>query len=261
MQTSSGAFERVVQGGKLNAMGGAVAASANDAWASFSNPGTLPTVTLSTLSLAYIPGQFGLSELARSGFCLAVPTSAGVFALGGSRFGCALYNEFTASLAYGVRLNSVLAAGLCVNAYRLSIARYGNAWSVGADIGALLTISRSLQWGIAACNINGPTIGKTDEDLPQMILTGLRYVPFDGTSVRVDLQKDILYPVELHLGIEVSFLGMVAVRGGTTSELSTFGFGVGVRYEVIQLDYALTTHFDLGTTHHVSISLFFGTWD
>ena len=260
MQTSSGAFERVVQGGKLTAMGGAVAASANDAWASFSNPGTLPTVSLSTLSLAYAPGQFGLSELARSAFCLTVPTGAGVFALEGSRFGFALYNEFSVSLAYGLRLTPVLSAGLGLNVYRLSIAHYGNAWSVGADIGVLLRISEQVQWGIAACNFNAPSIGKVKEDLPQLIIAGIRYAPFDGASVQIDIQKDLIYPVELHLGVEYSFLGMVAVRGGTTSEFSTFGFGAGIRYDIMQLDYALTTHLDLGTTHHVSISILLGTW-
>jgi len=259
MQTSSGAFERVVQGGKLTAMGGAVAASANDAWASFSNPGTLPTVTLSTLSLAYIPGQFGLSELARSGFCFALPIGPGVFALGVTRFGFALYNETTASLVYGFRVSPALSAGLSVNVYRLSIAHYGKAWPVGFDAGVLLAITENVQWGIAACNINAPSFGRAKEALPQLIVTGIRYAPLDGASVQMDVQKDIIYPAELHLGVEYSLFGTLALRGGTTSEVSTFSLGVGLKYDFIQLDYSFTSHLELGTTHHVSLSVNLGT--
>ena len=258
MQTSSGAFERVVQGGKLAAMGGAVAASANDTWASFSNPGTLPTVTLSTLSLAYIPGQFGMAELARSAISFTSPTGAGVFAIGASRFGFDLYNEFTVSIGFGHRFNPLISAGLTLNYNRLSIAHYGNDWCVGLDLGVLLTISEKVQWGFAAYNINAPCIGDENEKLPEMLVTGIRFVPISGALLQVDVQKDIIYPIEICFGAEYTLFDTIAIRGGGDFGLTTFSSGLGLQVDSFTLDYAISMHPDLGSTHQLSISFSFG---
>lgn len=252
------AFEHVARGAGWIAMGGASVAELANPWTAWSNPGGLPALNERLLSLHYSPQPFGLKELAQAAFSYVEPTSVGVFAASGSRFGFELYREIDVQLSFGTKVNDLFSAGASVHYYHLGIERYGAAQTVGVDIGILVQLTDEIRWGFAAFNVNAPTIGDAKEKLPQTFVTGVAYSPIPEGTLVADLEKDIRYPAELHVGFQYTLLDLLALRAGTTGDPSILSAGLGIRYSVVQLDYAFTNHAELGATHQVSLSLHLG---
>lgn len=252
------AFEHLARGAGGIAMGGASVAELASPWAAWSNPGALPTLTDRLLSLHYSPQPFGLKELAHGSFSYVEPTSVGIFAASGSRFGFELYREVDVQLSFGTDINDLFSAGVSVHYYHLSIERYGTAQTVGVDIGVLAHLADEIRWGFAAFNVNAPTIGIAKEKLPQTFVTGVSYSPIPEGTLVADIEKDIRYPAELHVGLQYKLLDLLALRAGTTGDPSVLSAGFGIHYSIVQLDYAFTSHAELGATHQVSLSLNLG---
>jgi hypothetical protein len=252
------AFERSSHGSKAVGMGGASVAEPQNQWAAFSNPGSLASVNQRSLSIFYSPAPFELKELARGSFSFVEPVSFGVFSLSGSRFGFELYREVMAGVSFSRRLADQLQIGLSLDYYSLSIQNYGSASSLGLDVGLLLNLSDDVRWGVSALNINAPTIGVAKERLPQVFSTGICYNPIPEATINAELQKDIRYPTELHVGVEYTMFEVLSVRGGISGEPSTLNAGLGIRYSIFQFDYAFSEHPDLGMSHQMSLSLFLG---
>ncbi|MEK7249604.1 MAG: hypothetical protein AAB209_04195, partial [Bacteroidota bacterium] len=137
----------------------------------------------------------------------------------------------------------------------LSIQNYGSASTIGIDVGVLVDISDEVRWGFAAFNLNAPTIGAAKEKLPQVFSTGVTYNPIQEAIIAASIVKDIRYPTELHIGVEYSLMEMIALRAGTTSDPNTLNAGVGIHYSFVQVDYAFSSHSELGMTHQFSLSL------
>ena len=148
--------------------------------------------------------------------------------------------------------------GVTVNYYSLSIQNYGSASAIGLDVGLLIDIADNVTWGFAAMNVNAPRIGSAKEKLPQVLSTGLVYCPIKGGTISASVIKDVHFPVELHIGVEYGVLDVIALRAGTTSDPSTLNAGIGIEYSLAKLDYAFTSHTELGITHQFSLSLNFG---
>ena len=253
------AFERTSLGGRSAGMGGTSVADPRNVWAAFSNPGSLASVEQRFFSVSYSPQPFGLKELARASFSFVEPMSFGVFSLSGSRFGFELYREVTASISFSQRFADQFQIGVTANYYSLAIENYGSAATVGLDVGMLVNIAEDVRWGVAAVNLTAPTIGAAKERLPQVFLVGVDYNPISEATISAEIEKDVRYPTELHVGVEYTMFEVLSVRGGVSSEPSTLNTGVGIHYSVFQLDYALSEHPDLGISHHFSLSLSLGS--
>ena len=256
--SAQSAFEHMAHGSSTIAMGGTSSGVLNNPWAAFCNPGSLSTLESRTLSLYYSPQPFGLRELARGSFSYVEPLTIGTVAVSGSRYGFDLYREVDVQLSYGRGINDMFSIGGSIHYYHLTIEKYGSASAMGADLGLLARVTDEVQWGFAAFNVNGPSIGSSREKLPQVFVTGISYAPTSDAVLVADLEKDIRYAVELHVGVQYSPLEVLALRAGTISEPSVLSVGLGIHYSLIRLDYAFTNHSDLGATHHISLSLSFG---
>ncbi len=252
------AFEHLARGAGLIAMGGASVAMLENPWAAWSNPGGLPTVNERMLSMYYSPRPFGMKELAHGAFSYVEPTTIGTFAASGSRFGFDLYREIDLQLSFGTKVSDLFSAGTSVHYYHVSIERYGSAQTFGVDVGVLAHLTDEIRWGFTAFNVNAPKIGSAKEKLSQTFVTGVTYSPIPEGTLVADLEKDIRYPAELHVGLQYTLLDLVAVRAGTTGDPSMLSAGLGIHYSVVQLDYAFTNHAELGATHQVSLSLQLG---
>lgn len=252
------AFEHLQYGSRSAAMGDAMVAVGGNEWSAFINPALLPTVPERTLAVYYAPQPFELKELARGAATYLEPSPFGTFSLSASRFGFDLYRETRIGLSYGNDLAELVHAGVTLNYYSLSIRNYGSAATFGVDVGLLVGISESVHWGFTASNLNAPTIGAAREKLPQRFSTGIAYRPiYDGTLVAA-LVKDIRHPVELRLGVEYTFVDIVAVRAGTSSDPNTLNAGLGIAYAFARVDYAFSSHSELGPTHQFSLALTLG---
>ena len=258
VQPASAVFERTNQGSRAAAMGGALVALTGNEWSVFSNPAALRTIGGRTVSVFYAPQPFGLKELAHGAVSYIEPTSLGVFAASATRFGFELYRETRLSLSYSNEIGGVVKGGINLNHYSLSIQNYGSASTIGVDVGVLVDVSDEISWGFAAFNLNAPTIGSAKEKLPQVFSTGITFTPVREATLAASVVKDIHFPAELHIGVEYSLMEMIALRAGTTSDPNTLNAGLGIHYSFVKLDYALSSHNELGITHQFSLSLNLG---
>ena len=253
-----GAFEGVEGGSRSTAMGGASTAAIANSLAISTNPSLAASVVHCGVSMDYIPGVFEMEELSRGSFTFIVPMTAGTFAFTGSRFGFDLYREVSLTLTCARRISPELMVGVNVHWYSLVIQNYGSATTIGADIGLVATLSENLHWGFSARNVNAPAIGVEAERLPQVYSTGVAYQPSKECTIAADLVKDVQHPAGLSIGAEYEILGLLSLRGGSSSDPPMYSAGFGVRYSGVCLDYALSNHPDLGMTHQISISFLFG---
>lgn len=253
------AFESTAAGSRQTALGGSLVASRQNEWSVFSNPAGLRGIAERTISIAYAPRLFELRELSIGALSYIEPTQAGVFAISATRFGFELYSETRVALSYAEEIASGVRAGASVNYYALRIQSYGSASSVGFDVGLLIDISDDVAWGFSAGNVNAPTIGSAKEMLPQVFSTGFAYSPIREATLSASIVKDVRYTAELHVGVEYAIVEMLALRAGSTTEPNTLNAGVGIQYDFVQLDYAFSSHSELGITHQFSLSLQLGS--
>ena len=257
-QSVHGAFERMPLGARSTALGGSSLALGGKTLELHSNPSIAAHSHDWILSLNYVPSLFDLRELSRASFVCIAPSGVGTFALSGSRFGFDLYREVTLTSTFAFEALSGMAVGVNLDWYSLVIQNYGSATAVGTDVGLLMNVAESVCWGFSGQNLNAPTVGAERERLPQVFSTGLVYQPNEASTIVAELVKDIRYAVDIRIGIEYSFLGLLDLRGGASTDPSTYGGGIGLHYAGFLLDYALRVHPDLGSTHHVSFTIAFG---
>jgi hypothetical protein len=258
VQPMYGAFERISQGSRAVAMGGSLVAVSNNQFSAFSNPATLSFQSERTLAVSYAPQPFEIPELSQIAASFVEPSPFGVFSLSASRFGFSLYKETRVGVSYSNTVTDQFMVGATLNYYSLIIQNYGSAGSVGFDLGGAVELSEYVRWGFVAFNLHGATIGEAKEKLPQVFSTGVAYMPMSGATITASLMKDVRYEAELHIGIEYVLMDLVSVRAGSTSDPNTLNAGIGIQASFVQLDYAFSSHSELGISHQFSISLLLG---
>ena len=256
-QLSLAGFERRDQGARPIGMGGAFVGVADNAWAVIFNPAGISQLRGGEISAFYSPQPFGLTELSLASFVFVHPTPFGSFGVSGNRFGFELYREVSGTFSYANSYREVFSYGININYNSLTIKNYGSASVIGVDLGLLATITSGLRWGFFASNLNAPTIGQSKEKLPQVYASGISYVPLNGLLIAVDVVKDIRYAAFVRGGLEYKPVDVVSLRVGAGSNPTKFSSGLGIRYSYVQFDYALTTHQDLGLSHHFSVTVNF----
>jgi hypothetical protein len=205
------------------------------------------------------PSPFGLKELSRSGFAVACSPQCGTFAVTGITFGFDLYRETTLGLSFGREIAPALRAGAGLRFDLLSISGYGSAWTFAADVGIHWAVTEGVDVGLAARNVNAPSIGRSHEMLPRTFGVGAAYAPIHGMLVALDCVKDTRFPPEFHFGCEYSPLNALALRVGTGRNPASLGAGVGIAADPIVLNYAFEQHPALGVSHRIGFDLRLGS--
>ena len=252
-----GGFEQTEISPRARAMGGSYVGLANDVWAIFFNAGGLATMTQSEVSFLYAPEQFGLGELAYSAGAVLIPTNLGAIGFAARRYGFELYREISGTIAYGHKISNI-GIGVVLNYHTVAIEHYGSAGTFGIDIGAKVNFSTQVSWGISAKNINSPTIGVSQEPLPQIFSSGIAYHPGEDFSLTFDFQKEIGFDPSPKFGFEYWMIPQFAFRGGVAGEPTLYSGGIGVKFSAFQIDYAFSSHQNLGWTQEASLTIRWG---
>jgi hypothetical protein len=251
-------FENIDLGARAVALNGAFTSVSNSSLAIFYNPAGLGQMKYRDFSVFYSPAPFGLSELSVSAVTYAEPMKYGIFGAGIRTYGYDLYRETNILLSYGNVYKKKLFYGFNLNFYHLNIQNYGSASSYGVDAGAMAYINKYLRWGFFGKNITGSKIGESKEKIAQVYRTGLNYKPLSEAGLIFEIEKDIKYPVSVRAGFEYTLMDYVDLRAGVGNEPASFTGGIGINYNIFQLDYAFYKSQDLGITHQGSLTVNFG---
>lgn len=251
-------FENVDLGSRPVALNGAFTSIADNSQAIFYNPSGLGQMYYREIAFFYSPAPYGLTELAIAALAYAEPTSYGTFGIGIKTYGFELYKELNVLLSYGNNYKDKIFYGLNLNFYNLKIENYNSASSFGLDFGAMAYLHKYVRWGFIAKNVTGAKIGESKEKIAQVYRTGFNFVPLQNVNLVLEVEKDVKYPLSFRSGIEYSVLDYVDLRFGVGSEPTVFAGGIGLSYNLFQIDYALTKSPDLGITHQGTLTVNFG---
>ena len=251
-----GAFEPVYAGARPIGMAGAFVAVADDAEASFLNPGGMPRVGRFALT-SYYTRLFGMKELAQVAFSAVAPTGLGHFGLFFHGMGSPLYREGVLGLSCGRSIGRRLHAGLALRRLSLSIENYDGASAVAMDVGILLDLPYDLRFGAMAHAVGRFSESGPAAESPRIIQAGLSRTG-DRLTVSFQLDRHPRHGYTTRVGQEFRVAEVVTVRAGLTTDPSLFYVGLGLAKGRVKADYALSSHALLGITHRFSLTMEFG---
>jgi len=101
----------------------------------------------------------------------------------------------------------------------------------------------------------GACIGVDSEALPQSLECGFIFTS-TATNVTVcaSAVQELLTPVDWRLAAAYSPFDCLAVRTGLSTDPALLCGGIGLVAAPVAIDYAVTHHWQLGLTHHVSVT-------
>ena len=268
---SAGLFDDRFPDPKVTAMGGAGTAVNEDVWASYYNPASLSSIEgiqvgtsyLRLFNLSFFKNFFGAAAY-------GLPKKYGTASFSVQYFGVDyegenLNGEYTFSLSHGFYLlrdiHSSLAAGYSLKAYywdlgeSLQFGNLGSSTTFGIDVGLQASVYSRTYLGVYFLNINAPQVGAvTKHDLPQRIVIGIAYQPYDGVTTSLDFNRLIgAEDMQLMGGAEFNVFRYLFLRFGGTTNPNRFSAGLGIQYSQFKIDYALMTHNELGETHQFGL--------
>lgn len=257
VKSSYAQFENTETGARAIGLNGAFTSLSDNSLAIFYNPGGLGQIQHREISAFYSPSAFGLSELSSATISYAEPLPFGTAGLGIKTFGFDLYRELNAALSFGKSFNEKIFVGVNLNLYHLAIQNYNSATAFGIDAGAIAQLTGFLKWGFFAKNVSGTKIGISEQKLPQVYRTGFTISPNNELNFVADAEKDVRYPLSVRAGMEYMLNQYLDIRAGVGSQPSVFSGGVGFKYKMIRVEYAVSKHFDLGMSNHFSVTVRF----
>ncbi|MBI5463605.1 MAG: hypothetical protein HY966_01470 [Ignavibacteriales bacterium] len=243
------------RGTRAIALANSVTATALDAWSIYYNPAALRYLSNAHAAVFYAPQQFGLEELQTSALVGSFPTAIGGVGIHADQFGYELYKELSIGLGAGLSVAEGFAVGLRVGVTRTTIARYGAANTLNVDLGLLNEVAENLLLGFVWKNMNRPTLGRSNERLPQLLSLGLAYQFDKSFALSAAIEKETMYPESVRLGAEYSLHNFIAIRGGISTNPETFSFGIGIHNCGVEFGYAAVVHDVLGWTHQVEVGI------
>lgn len=216
------------------------------------NPASVAGQNKIYAAIFYSPSPFQLSQLSNYGILGAMNVE--YFDIGASinSFGFSLYRETSSSIVLAKRLYESFDVGIGFHISHLFIDQYGSATTIVFDIGGIYNFSENLKFGFSLQNLSRATFGG-DDDIPQVLSTGISYKIIDQALVNFDVVKDIRYEPALRPSIEFSPHEILIVRAGIQTGSSRLFGGIGLRIIGIGIDYGIATHAELGLTHSIGI--------
>lgn len=258
LKSSFAQFEFSNTGARAIGLNGAFTSLSDNSLAIFYNPAGLGQISFREVSAYYGPSLYGISEISTAAITYTEPMEFGTFGLGLKTYGFDLYRESELILSYGNNYRNKIFWGINLNYYNLIIQNYNSANALGADIGGLAYLTEFLRWGFFAGNITGSTIGESRQKITQIYRTGFTIQPKSDLNMILEFEKDVKFPLSFRGGLEYFVNEYVDLRAGIGTQPDTFSGGISFNYNILQLDYSITNHQDLGMTNQFSVTANFG---
>lgn len=237
------------------AMGQTGVALPHSNWSLFSNVALLPTdqTHISFYGFRYV----GISEITDIAATLTTQTRFGTIGAGVHRYGFNLFNENRFLLAYKYNLDRFHYGASVSYTHIYQGGNYGAAGAIGFDVGLAAEITEELWFGARATNVNQPSYGDTNEELPRELATGLSYFLTPEALVTAEIVKDVMFPLSFRSGLQFEIIQSLFIRAGITTKPETYSFGFGYQASSWEVNFGLQQHNPLGLSPALDIGIQF----
>ena len=223
----------------------------NGFWTSFHNQASLAYNNSFSFGLNY-ENRFSIKELGTRSIGMTIPVGKASLGAVYSHFGYTDFKREMTGLACGIKLSDKISAGVQVDylSERTS-GEYNDNQSVTCETGLLVTPSENIRIGIHLFNPVPNSIRKTY--LPTTLRVGagtdLSKILFAGVEAEMSSVRKLI----IRTGFEYEAAKKLWLRGGFSTNNSSFSFGLGYLTKIVQLDLGFQTHNKLGVTSSASL--------
>jgi len=223
----------------------------NDLWSSFHNQAGLAYNKSLSFGFNY-NNRFSISELSTRSAGVTIPAGRASVGAIYSHFG---YNDFSRQafgVACGMPLSDIVAGGVQIGwYYERSKGEYNDNQMLIPEAGIIVTASENVKIGVHVFNPVPNSLRKTD--IPTRLRTGAGIALSKELFAGVEAEMSTGDKLILRTGFEYAAAKKLLVRGGFSTESSSFSFGIGYRAGEALIDFAFSTHERLGITSSLSI--------
>ncbi len=211
------------------------------------------------LQVSILSGQkFNLRQLTHHSAAAAFPVKGHGMSVGLQSFGTKQYRESVFSFGYGYNIKDRMGVGIAANYYALSIPGYGADQSFGTTLSWHIQVTNQIKWGTILHNFNKPTIGQSQNALPQLIVSTIIFQPIRPVAILLEWEQDTEFSKQVKAGFSVQPISWLHIQTGYISGTGQITGAVGLRLYSININYALANHPELGPSHWMEFHLPFG---
>ena len=219
----------------------------SDVWAVKNNIGAIGELKKTEIGLGY-QNKYILKEFSNQSLVVNYASKKGNFGFYFQQAGFNLYREITSGIGYGMKLADNFSAGLSLNYHRISFGDiYGGKNSISASAGLKYKLNTNIEFGANVTNLNRAQITEVeDERFPTVFGLGMRYIFSEKVFWTVELEKDIIHPLNVKSGLEIKAHDILVLRVGVNTYPFQTAFGAGIKFKKWRLDIAANWHSTLG---------------
>lgn len=252
---SSYFFPQVKPGAKQIALAHSDVALTGNLFSLFNNSAALSLISERQIGLYYSPSPFGIEELANGFLAVTQPTNIGNINLGMMDYGFSLYKENKFIVGYSKQIAENLLFGVNLYYHYLKIKNYGSRGTFNFSFGSIVLLNNNFSIGF---NLENPIRYNNDNlYLPLIYKVGMSYSTKTETSASFALEKEINFPLSFSLGINYELIKYLSLRFGIKDEPALFSGGIGIFYSFMNINYAVSSHQELGISHQFDVIIQF----
>lgn len=236
-----------------------ISATLADCWSIFGNQAGLAQINCLTIG-GSLQNRFLVKELSTSSGLIILPIHSSVFAFSMYQFGKTTFRQEKLGIAFARSLSPKLHFGIQFNYYRFFLAEENKTiGSSGVELGFQYQLTDHLLLGIHALNpykTNLETFsGKYS--YPSQFNFGAYFQLSESFAFVTELQKDLLYPLNIKTGLEYDVLNKLYIRMGVSGKPYQLTAGMGFTVKMLTLDLAVAYNQFLGNSPSVSFQYHF----
>jgi len=222
----------------------------NGFWPSFHNQALLGFNSSFSAGINY-ENRFNIGELGTRTAGVIIPAGNGSVGIVYSNFGYNHFRRETAGLSCGLAFSRIIAAGVQIDYFsEKTSSEYDRRHSITCEAGLLILPNENLSLGIHLFNPIPNSLRKSF--LPTTLRAGagikLNKVLFAGAEAEMSTGKALI----IRTGLEYEVFNRLWLRGGFSTDNTSFSFGLGYLLNSLQLDLGFATHEKLGITSSAS---------
>lgn len=223
----------------------------NDLWSSFHNQAGLALNKSFSFGFNY-ENRFSIKELGTRTAGVTIPAGRVSLGMVYSHFGYSDFRRQMIGLACGMPLSHNIVAGIQIDYFsEMTTGEYNNYQMITCEAGIIVTASENVKIGMHVFNPVPNSIRKSD--MPTGLRVGAGVNLSKGLFAGVETEMSTGHKLVMRTGFEYEAAKKFLVRGGFSTENSSFCFGVGYRDGPAMIDFGFSTHEKLGITSSVSI--------